>query len=81
MLDVAENEGPGRFERRSFKKGQISPFLRDEIEGSVKAFDMVLRYRNNFDRIHRHRLANVLIPPLAEWPGNTYLGSNPQTTD
>jgi hypothetical protein len=27
----------------------------------MKAFDMVLRYRNNFDRIHR--LAIVLIRP------------------
>jgi hypothetical protein len=46
---------------------------------TVKAFDMVLRYRNNFNRIHR--LSNVLIPPLAEWPGNNYLGLTPQTTD
>ena len=31
----------------------------------MKAFDMPLRYRNNFN--DAHRLGNVLIPPLAEW--------------
>jgi len=45
----------------------------------MKAFDMVLRYWNNFDRVHR--LGNVLIPPLAETPENNYLGCDPQTMD
>jgi hypothetical protein len=45
----------------------------------VKALDMILPYRNNFDGVHH--LGNVLIPPLAEWPGNNYLGSTPPTTD
>ena len=49
MLDIVENEGPGRFERRGFQKREIAPLPRDEIEGPMKAFDMVLRYRNNFD--------------------------------
>jgi len=79
MLDIVENEGPHRLKRRSFQKGEIAPLPRDEVEGPMKAFDMVLRYRNNFDR--GHRLGNVLIPPLAEWPGNNYLGCAPPTTD
>jgi len=49
MPDIVENEGPDRLTRRSFQKREIAPLPRDEIEGLVKAFDMVLRYRNNFD--------------------------------
>jgi hypothetical protein len=49
MLDIVENEGPRQLKRRGFQKREIAPFPRDEIEGSMKAFDMVLRYRNNFD--------------------------------
>ena len=79
MFDIADNECPRGFERRRFQKGQISPLPCDEIEGSVETLDMVLRYRNNFDWVHR--LGNMSIPPLAEWSGNNYLGSNPQTTD
>ena len=79
MLDIVENEGLRRFERRGFQKREIAPLVRDEIEGPMKTFDMVLRYRNNFDR--SHRLGNVFIPPLAEWPGNNYLGCGPPTTD
>ena len=45
----------------------------------MKAFDMILRYWNNFD--HVHRLGNVLIPPLAESPENNYLGCDPRTMD
>jgi hypothetical protein len=40
---------------------------------------MVLRYWNNFDRVHC--FSNVLIPPLAERQGNNYLGCTPPTTD
>ena len=49
MPDIVENEGPGLFRRRGFQKRKISPLVRDEIEGPMKAFDMVLRYRNYFD--------------------------------
>ena len=49
MLDIVEHEGPGRFERRRLQKREIAPLPGDEIEGPVKAFDMLLRYRNNFD--------------------------------
>ena len=49
LLDIVENEGPHQFKRRGFQKREIAPLPRDEIEGSMKAFDMVLRYRNNFD--------------------------------
>jgi hypothetical protein len=78
-LDVVENEIAGRTDRRRLEKRQIPPLFCNEIEGPVKAFDMVFGYRNN---VHRaHRLCNVLIPPLAEWPGNNYLGSTPPTTD
>jgi hypothetical protein len=45
----------------------------------MKAFDMVLSYRNNFDC--SHRLGNVLVLPLAERLGNNYLGRAPPTTD
>jgi hypothetical protein len=45
----------------------------------MKAIDMVLRYRDNFDCTHR--LGIVLIPPLAERLRNNYLGSAPPTTD
>jgi hypothetical protein len=79
VFDIAQNERPRRFDRRRLQKRQITPLPRDDIEGSMKAFDMVLRYRNNFDRVHR--LGNVLIPPLAECPGNNYLGCAPPTTD
>ena len=49
MPDIVEDEGPGRLKRGGFQKREIAPLLRDEIEGAMKAFDMVLRYRNNFD--------------------------------
>ena len=49
MFDIVENEGPRRFERRRFQKRQIAPRPCDEVEGTVKAFDMILRYRDNFD--------------------------------
>jgi hypothetical protein len=49
LLDIVENEGLRRFERRGFQEREIAPLPRDEVEGSMKAFDMVLRYRNNFD--------------------------------
>jgi hypothetical protein len=49
LLDIVENEGPHRLKRWGFQKREIAPFPRDEIEDSTKAFDMVLRYRNNFD--------------------------------
>ena len=49
MPDVVENEGPGLLRRRGLQKREIAPLVRDEIEGPMKAFDMVLRYRNNFD--------------------------------
>jgi hypothetical protein len=49
MLDIVENEGLHRFERRGFQKREIAPLPCDEIEGSMKAFDMVLSYWNNFD--------------------------------
>ena len=45
----------------------------------MKAADMVLRYRDNFDRAHVPAMG--LIPPLAEWPGNNYLGFDPPTTE
>ncbi len=45
----------------------------------METLDMVLRYWNNFDRIHRP--GNVLIAPLAESQENTYLGCDPQTMD
>jgi hypothetical protein len=50
-LDIVENECPYRLDRRAFQKRQISPLSRDNVEGSMKAFDMVLRYWNNFDRV------------------------------
>ena len=49
MLDNVENEGLRRFQRRGFQKREIAPFPRDEVEGLMKAVDMALRYRNNFD--------------------------------
>ena len=79
MLDIVENEGLRRFKRWGFQKREIATLPRDEIKSSMKAFGMVLRYRNNFN--DSHRLGNVLIPPLAEWPGNNYLGWAPPTTD
>ena len=76
--DIVENEGPRLVERRRLEERQIPPLPRDEIEGAVKAFDMVLRYRNNFDRSSSRQR---VIPPLAERPGNNYLGCDPPTTD
>jgi hypothetical protein len=78
-FDIVENECLCRFDRRAFQKRQVSPLSRDDVEGSMKAFDMVLRYWNNFDRVHR--LGNVLIRPLAESLENNYLGCDPQTMD
>ena len=49
MLDVAANEGLRRFDWRSLQKRQISPLPCNDIEGSMKAFDVVLAYRDNFD--------------------------------
>ena len=49
VLDIVENEGPRRFEWRGFQKRKIAPLPSDEVEGPMKAFDMVLRYLNNFD--------------------------------
>ena len=49
MPDIVEDEGPGRLKRGGFQKRQIAPLTGNEIERSMKAFDMVLRYRNNFD--------------------------------
>jgi hypothetical protein len=49
VADIVKNEGLRRCERRGFQESEIAPLPRDEIQGSVKAFDMVLRYRNNFD--------------------------------
>jgi hypothetical protein len=49
LPDIVENEGPGLLRRRCFQKRQIAPLTGNEIERSMKAFDMVLRYRNNFD--------------------------------
>jgi hypothetical protein len=45
----------------------------------MKAVDMALGYRDNFDRVHVPAMG--LIPPLAEWPGNHYLGFAPPTTE
>jgi hypothetical protein len=59
LFDIVENECLRRFERRRFQEGQITPLLRDNIEGSMKTLDMILRYWNNFDGVHR--LGNVLI--------------------
>ena len=79
MFDIVENEPPRRFDRRSLQKRQIAPLPRDNIEGSMKALDMTLRYWNNFDRARC--LRNVLAPPLAEYRESNYLGSIPPTTD
>ena len=49
MPDIVEHEGPGRLKRRGFQKREKAPLPRDEVEGPMKAFDMVLRYLNNFD--------------------------------
>ena len=49
VADIVENEGPHLLKRWGFQKREIAPLPRDEIQGSMKAFDMVLRYRNNFD--------------------------------
>ena len=64
LLDIAENEGPRRLEWWGFQKRKIAPLPCDEVERPMKAFDMALRYRNNFDC--SHGIGNVLIPPLAE---------------
>lgn len=60
-------------------KDRIAPGPCDTMKRSMKTLDMVLRYRNNFDRAHR--AGNVLIPPLAKCPENNYLGDIPPTTD
>jgi hypothetical protein len=49
VADIVENERLHRRKRRGFQKREIAPLARDEIEGSLKALDMVLCYRNNFD--------------------------------
>ena len=64
LLDIVENERSHRFQRRGFQKREIAPLPCDEVEGSMKALDMTLRDRNNFDC--SHGIGNVLIPPLAE---------------
>jgi hypothetical protein len=45
----------------------------------MKAFDMALRYRDDFDGVHIPAVGPN--PPLAEWPGNNYLGFDPPTTE
>jgi hypothetical protein len=55
-LDMVEHECPRILQRRALDERQISPLPRNEIEGPVKAIDMILCYRNNFD--HAHRSAN-----------------------
>ena len=47
--------------------------------GTDDGFQYGLALSEQFDR--SHRLGNVLIPPLAEWTGNNYLGRTPRTTD
>ena len=47
-LNIVETKAAS-LRRRGFQKREIAPLPRDEIEGPMKAFDMVLRYRNNFD--------------------------------
>ena len=49
LPDIVENERARRFEWRGFQKREIAPLPRHEVEGPMEAFDMVLRYRNNFD--------------------------------
>ena len=79
VFDIVKNERSRRFDRRRLQKRQIAPLPRDDGQGPMKAFDMVLRYWNNFDRVRS--LSNVLIPPLAERQGNNYLACTPPTTD
>jgi hypothetical protein len=52
-LDMVEHECPRILQRRAFHERQISPLPRNKIEGPVKAIDMILCYRNNFDHAHR----------------------------
>jgi hypothetical protein len=52
-LDMVEHERPRALQRRPLNERQISPLPRNKIEGPVKAIDMILCYRNNFDRAHR----------------------------
>src|SRR4051794_3359057 len=78
-LDVCKHIGARFFDRRRLQKRQISPLPRHDVEGSMKAVDMVLRYRENFDRVHVPAMG--LMPPLAEWPRNNYLGFDPPTTE
>jgi hypothetical protein len=52
MPDIVENEGPCRVERRGLQKREIAALPGHEIKGPMKAFDMVLSYRNNFDCSH-----------------------------
>lgn len=77
--DIVEHERPRRLERRGFQERQISPLPRHDIEGAMKAVDMALGYRDNFDRVHVPAMRPI--PPLAEWPGNNYLGFDPPTTE
>jgi hypothetical protein len=49
VADIVENERPYLLKRRGFQKREIAPLPRDEIEGPMKALDMVLSYRDNFD--------------------------------
>src|SRR5205807_1549090 len=78
-LDVAKHESPRALDRRGLQERQIPPLPRHDIEGSMEAVDMALAYRDNFDRVHGS--GNGWIPPLAEWPGNNYLGFTPPTTE
>jgi hypothetical protein len=51
-LDIIEQESPCALDRRGLQERQIPPLPRHDIEGSMKAVDMVLAYRDNFDRVH-----------------------------
>jgi hypothetical protein len=44
----------------------------------MKAVDMALGYRDNFDHVH---VGPWVDSTLAEWPRNNYLGFDPPTTE
>jgi hypothetical protein len=48
LLDIVENEGLRRFERRGFQEREIAPLPRDEIQGSMKAFRYGLALSEQF---------------------------------
>src|SRR3954471_601525 len=79
LRDVSERVGAGFFDRRRLQERQIPALARHDIEGSMKAVDMGLGYRDNFHRVHVP--GTGLILPLAESPGNNYLGFDPATTE